>query len=69
MDRPVMFNGRLSKSDLKRWISLVENQTDYGCIDRDLAMTFLNLPEAISFVSSFPYFTTLSENTSNKFFP
>ncbi len=52
MTTPIMFNGRLNKSDLKQWISLVESQTKFGCADRELAKNFLELPEAISFVSS-----------------
>jgi len=52
MTAPIMFNGRLRKSDLKRWISLIESQTNFGCADSELATNFLKLPEAISFVSS-----------------
>ncbi len=52
MTAPIMFNRRLSKSELNTWIHLVESQTDIGCLSREMASNFLNLQETLSFVSS-----------------
>ena len=52
MTAPIMFNRRLSKSELNTWIHLVENQTDSGCLNREMASNFLELQETLSFVSS-----------------
>ncbi|MCK5265517.1 MAG: hypothetical protein KAR03_07910 [Candidatus Thorarchaeota archaeon] len=52
MTDPVLFNRRLSKSELNTWISLVESQTDSGCMNRALAADFLELEDTLSFVSS-----------------
>lgn len=52
MTTPVLFNRRLSKSELDIWIHLVESQTDIGCLNREMASNFLNLQETLSFVSS-----------------
>ncbi len=47
-----MFNRRLSKNEINTWIHLVENQTDIGCLNREMASNFLKLQETLSFVSS-----------------
>ncbi|MGY5879587.1 MAG: hypothetical protein RTV31_05020 [Candidatus Thorarchaeota archaeon] len=47
-----MFNRRLSKSELDIWIEMVENQTDFGSLTRELASRFLGLEDTLSFVSS-----------------
>ena len=52
MTAPIMFNRRLSKSELDTWIHLVESQTDIGCLNREMASNFLKLQETLSFVSS-----------------
>jgi len=52
MTAPIMFNRRLSKSELNTWIHLVEGQTDIGCLNREMASNFLKLQETLSFVSS-----------------
>ncbi|MFW9844498.1 MAG: hypothetical protein ACFFEV_07975, partial [Candidatus Thorarchaeota archaeon] len=52
MSTPIMFNRRLSKNELKIWIELVENQTEFGCTNREQALSFLSLEDTISFVSS-----------------
>lgn len=52
MTDPVLFNRRLSKSELNTWISLVESHTDSGCMNRALAADFLELEDTLSFVSS-----------------
>lgn len=52
MTAPIMFNTRLSKSELDIWIEMIENQTDFGSLTRDLASRFLSLEDTISFVSS-----------------
>ena len=52
MTTPIMFNRRLSKSELDIWMELVENQTDFGCLSRKEASRFLSLEDTISFVSS-----------------
>ncbi|TFG32921.1 hypothetical protein EU528_01835 [Candidatus Thorarchaeota archaeon] len=52
MTAPVMFNRRLGKNELNIAFELVENQTEFGCIDREQATRFLNLENTISFVSS-----------------
>ena len=52
MTAPVMFNRRLSKSELDIWIEMVENQTDFGSLTRELASRFLGLEDTLSFVSS-----------------
>ncbi len=52
MTAPIMFNRRLSKNEINTWIHLVENQTDIGCLNREMASNFLKLQETLSFVSS-----------------
>jgi hypothetical protein len=52
MTAPIMFNRRLSKSEINTWIHLVESQTDIGCLNREMASNFLKLQETLSFVSS-----------------
>jgi len=52
MTAPIMFNRRLSKSELDIWMELVENETEYGCLSREHASSFLSLEDTISFVSS-----------------
>ena len=52
MTAPVLFNRRLSRSELNTWIHLVESQTDIGCLNREMASNFLKLQETLSFVSS-----------------
>ncbi len=47
-----MFNRRLSKSELDIWIEMIENQTDFGNLTKELASRFLSLEDTISFVSS-----------------
>jgi len=52
MTDPVLFNRRLNKNELNKWISLVENQTDIGCLNRKMTSNFLELQETLSFVST-----------------
>jgi hypothetical protein len=47
-----MFNRRLSKSELDIWIDLLEQQTEFGHINKDLAMKFLTHDDTICFISS-----------------
>ncbi len=57
MDRPVMFNGRLSKNELDIWLNLLKSTSESIYKDRDLAKAFLMLEESITFVSSINFFT------------
>ncbi len=52
MNAPVMFNRRLREQEIDDWLNLVEDFTDSGLTDRNLAHSYLQLPEAIAFVSS-----------------
>ena len=52
MDRPVMFNGRLNKDELDTWLDLLDQTSESGFKDRQLAKVFLMLQESITFVSS-----------------
>jgi len=52
MTTPVMFNRRLRGQEIEEWLKLVENFTDKGCIERNLANSYLQLPETIAFISS-----------------
>lgn len=52
MSTPVMFNRRLRKNEISDWLNLIEQFTESGCADRNLAHSYLQLPEAIAFVSS-----------------
>ncbi len=52
MTTPVMFNRRLSKSEVNTWIKLLEEETEVGYIDRTIASQFLRHEDTISFVSS-----------------
>jgi hypothetical protein len=52
MTAPIMFNRRLSKSELDIWIELIEGQTEFGCVNREQALSFLSLEDTLSFVSS-----------------
>lgn len=47
-----MFNRRLRKNEISDWLNLIEQFTESGCADRNLAHSYLQLPEAIAFVSS-----------------
>lgn len=52
MNAPVMFNRRLRENEIDDWLNLVEDFTESGVTDRNLARSYLQLPEAIAFVSS-----------------
>jgi hypothetical protein len=52
MDRPVMFNGRLNKDEVDTWLDLLDETSELGFKDRELAKAFLMLQESITFVSS-----------------
>ncbi|MFW9974690.1 MAG: hypothetical protein ACFFDQ_05475 [Candidatus Thorarchaeota archaeon] len=52
MDRPVLFNGRLSKDKIDTWLNLLIENSESCSMDRSLAKAFLQLPESITFVSS-----------------
>lgn len=52
MTTPVMFNRRLSKSELDIWIDLLENKTDFGYITKNLATNFLAHEDTMCFISS-----------------
>lgn len=52
MDRPVMFNGRLTKDEVDTWLNLLHNTSESSYMDRDLAKDFLMLQDSITFVSS-----------------
>ncbi len=52
MSQPVMFNGRLNKSESDIWIDLLNETSKTRFMDRDLTKQYLALPESISFVSS-----------------
>ncbi len=52
MNAPVMFNRRLREQEIDEWLNLVEDFTETSCIERNLAYSYLQLPEAIAFVSS-----------------
>jgi hypothetical protein len=52
MDKPVMFNGRLNKDEVDIWLKLLNETSESGFNDRDLAKAFLMLPGSITFVSS-----------------
>ncbi len=52
MDRPVMFNGRLSKDEVDTWLDLLDNAGESSYADRNLAKEFLMQEESITFVSS-----------------
>jgi len=52
MNAPIMFNRRLSKSELDIWIDLLESKTDYGSMTRELASSFLSHQDTMCFISS-----------------
>jgi len=52
MSQPVMFNGRLNKSESDIWVDLLNETSKTTFMDRDLTKQYLALPESISFVSS-----------------
>ena len=52
MDRPLMFNGRLNKDEVDTWLDLLDETSESGFKDRELAKAFLMLQESITFVSS-----------------
>ncbi len=52
MNRPVLFNGRLSKDRIDTWLNLLIENSESCSMDRSLAKAFLQLPESITFVSS-----------------
>ncbi|MHA1136230.1 MAG: hypothetical protein ACTSSE_07070 [Candidatus Thorarchaeota archaeon] len=52
MNAPIMFNRRLSKSELDIWIDLLRNKTDFGYMTRELATSFLSHQDTMCFVSS-----------------
>ena len=52
MNAPIMFNRRLSKKELDIWLDLLESNTDFGYMNRELATSFLTHEDAMSFVSS-----------------
>lgn len=52
MSAPVMFNRRLREDEMDRWLDFVDQNTDHGCMDRSLAMSYLLLPDTIAFFSS-----------------
>ncbi|MGY5860153.1 MAG: hypothetical protein RTU63_12345 [Candidatus Thorarchaeota archaeon] len=52
MTAPIMFNRRLSKSELDIWLDLLDGKTDYGYMTRELASRFLSHQDTICFVSS-----------------
>ena len=52
MDRPVMFNGRLNKDEVDTWLNLLNETSESGYKDHELARAFLMLQESITFVSS-----------------
>ena len=52
MNAPIMFNRRLSKSELDIWIDLLRNKTDIGYMTRELATSFLSHQDTMCFVSS-----------------
>ena len=47
-----MFNRRLRKQEIVDWLNLVRNSTATGCIEQNLAYSFLQLPDTIAFVAS-----------------
>ena len=52
MTSPILFNRRLSKSEIDILLQLVENQTDFGYLSKELASSFFGLEDTISFVST-----------------
>lgn len=52
MSRPVMFNGRLNKNESGIWLDLLDETSKSMMKDRQLAKSYLAMPESISFVSS-----------------
>jgi hypothetical protein len=52
MDKSVMFNARLRKSEVNTWLNLLDSTNETGARNRDLVERFLLLPESITFVSS-----------------
>jgi N-acetylglutamate synthase-like GNAT family acetyltransferase len=52
MDKPVMFNGRLTKDEVDTWLELLNRTGESGYKDRGLARSFLQLEDSITFVSS-----------------
>ncbi len=52
MDKPMMFNGRLSKDKVDTWLDFLNEVSESGSINQPLAKAFLQLPESITFVSS-----------------
>jgi hypothetical protein len=47
-----MFNGRLNKDEVDTWLDLLKRTSERGYRNRDLAKSFLQLDESITFVSS-----------------
>ncbi|MFW9838124.1 MAG: hypothetical protein ACFFE7_11445 [Candidatus Thorarchaeota archaeon] len=52
MDKPVMFNGRLSKDQVEVWLKILRETSETSYKNHNLAKSFLLLPESITFVSS-----------------
>ena len=52
MSTPVMFNRRLRRDEIDTWLDLVDQTTERGCANRSLALSYLQLPDTIAFVSS-----------------
>lgn len=52
MDKSVMFNARLRKSEINTWLNLLDSTSETDARNRDLVERFLLLPESITFVSS-----------------
>jgi hypothetical protein len=52
MDKSVMFNARLRKSEIDTWLNLLDSTCETDARNRDLVERFLLLPESITFVSS-----------------
>ena len=52
MDKPVMFNARLRKTEVDTWLNLLDSTSETGVRNRYLVERFLLLSESITFVSS-----------------
>jgi hypothetical protein len=52
MDKSVMFNARLRKTEIDTWLNLLDSTSETGARNRHLAERFLLLSESITFVSS-----------------
>jgi hypothetical protein len=49
---PMLFNRRLREEEFVCWLDLLENYTRNGCINQEMASSFLRLPETIAFLST-----------------